>query len=318
MQERNHDRTAQRRRLRSAFTLVELLVVIAIIAMLVSLLVPAVQAARAAARRSQCSNNLKQVGLGLLNYESARAQFPPGQYWVSRTPPNNLSYSWSVEVLSFIEYQSVYDRIDKKKTFLALDNLVAASTVIPTYLCPSSSLREEHRDGEQRLFNLEGIAGDGLACMDYLGISGPSPDSVNPATGGEYGSQRGVLVGTKGLPDEDKRRTAPPVRPRSITDGLSYTTCVTECTGRGLDADGDYHGTWVSGKNVGHIAKGVSTSKTPTAWTKERVFAEHPGGALFLMCDGAVRFLGSETERPVLKAICSRNGEDLIGKEAFR
>ncbi|MBD14236.1 MAG: hypothetical protein CMJ72_03605, partial [Planctomycetaceae bacterium] len=87
------------------FTLVELLVVIAIIGVLIALLLPAVQAAREAARRSQCSNNLKQIGLGLLNYESARGHFPPGQY-----KPENVNeksaYSWSVWHLPYIEQQA--------------------------------------------------------------------------------------------------------------------------------------------------------------------------------------------------------------------
>jgi prepilin-type processing-associated H-X9-DG protein len=100
------------------------------------------------------------------------------------------------------------------------------------------------------------------------------------------------------------------MRLAKITDGLSKTACVSECNGRGIDMDGDFNGSWVSGKNISHITKGINTSKTPDAWHKERIYSQHPGGAHFLYCDGAVEFLSSNTKKDVLRAICSRNGEE--------
>ena len=97
--------------LKDGFTLVELLVVIAIIAMLVTLLLPAVQAARAAARRTQCSNNLRQIGLGMLNYESVNQHFPPGQV---RVAPKAMPMAWSAFFLPFIEEGAIHDRMDFK------------------------------------------------------------------------------------------------------------------------------------------------------------------------------------------------------------
>ena len=94
------------------FTLVELLVVIAIIAMLVTLLLPAVQAAREAARRSQCSNNLKQLSLGMHNYASANDAFPP---LATRTKKFAEGYSFWVDLLPFIEQQSFYDALDGRR-----------------------------------------------------------------------------------------------------------------------------------------------------------------------------------------------------------
>src|SRR5688572_28592874 len=90
---------------RSGFTLVELLVVIAIIGILIALLLPAVQAAREAARRTQCSNNLKQIGLGLQNYHSAHKSFPPGG--VLR---NNQGHSWWLLICPYVEETSIYQR----------------------------------------------------------------------------------------------------------------------------------------------------------------------------------------------------------------
>jgi prepilin-type N-terminal cleavage/methylation domain-containing protein len=94
------------RRRHPAFTLVELLVVIAIIGILIALLLPAVQAAREAARRSQCSNNLKQLGLALINYHDTIGVFPPG------TMSHGAGWSWSARVLPFMEVGNVHRQID--------------------------------------------------------------------------------------------------------------------------------------------------------------------------------------------------------------
>lgn len=295
-----------------AFTLVELLVVIAIIAMLVALLIPAVQAVRGAARKTACSNNLRQVGLAINNYEAANGKYPPGQTWVRRNSALDLSYAWSAHILSYLEQQQLVDAIDFSKTFLEGGNLKVASQVIPVYLCPATSLREPHRNAEERLVGVEGGLGNGLACMDFLGISGPSKSWKNPATGADYGPQRGVLIGTKGLENGDRLKTPPAIRVSSIIDGLSKTACVTECSGRGLDSDGDFHGAWISGKNVGHVSKRINAEKPPKAWGKERIHSEHSGGAHFLFCDGSLRFLRNDLKKDVLKGICSRDGEEII------
>lgn len=298
---------------RDGFTLVELLVVVAVIGMLLAILLPAVQSVRGAARQTGCQNNLRQVGLAITNYESANDHFPPGQQWVSRKEPDNFSYSWAAQILSYIEEQQLADQIDFKKPFLYGPNRNVASQAIPIYLCPATSLREEHRNAEEKLINTEGGFGDGLACIDYLGIAGPSRTWKNPATGIDYGPQRGVLIGTKGLENELRILKPPVIRAQRITDGLSKTSCVTECSGRGLEDDGDFHGAWVSGKNIGHLSKGVNTSKTPKAWYNERVYSQHGSGVHFLFCDGSLRFLPTGTDKEIIKAITSRDGEEVSG-----
>ena len=92
-----------------AFTLVELLVVIAIIAMLVALLLPAVQAAREAARRTQCQNNLKQLGLGCLLYHDAKIVYPPGHTGWGETAATDYQHSWMTLILPYVEEQALYD-----------------------------------------------------------------------------------------------------------------------------------------------------------------------------------------------------------------
>jgi prepilin-type N-terminal cleavage/methylation domain-containing protein/prepilin-type processing-associated H-X9-DG protein len=143
------------------FTLVELLVVIAIIGVLVSLLLPAVQAVRESARRMQCGNNMKQIGLAIHAYESATRSLPLTTTGPSRrTPPlGNGFYSWMAMILPQVEQQAIYDSIrftspmvdevalSSSDSYVDLRisathvNAVAAATLVPTYLCPSDSLR---------------------------------------------------------------------------------------------------------------------------------------------------------------------------------
>ncbi|MEM9657944.1 MAG: DUF1559 domain-containing protein, partial [Planctomycetota bacterium] len=180
---------------------------------------------------------------------------------------------------------------------------------------------EEHRGEDGRLLSLNGLAGEGMACLDYLGISGPDKDAKNPLSKELYGRQRGILIGTKGFPDSDRLLDPPPISANQVTDGLSRTAWLTECAGRGVDVKkGEIdalHGTWASGTNVTHIDKGVNDVKLPQAWFNERVHSDHPAGAHFAMCDGSVHLLSSDTDKKVLRVLCSRDGEEPIPEDVF-
>lgn len=302
------------------FTLVELLVVIAIIGILIALLIPAVQAVRESARRTQCQNNLKQLGIGLANFESAMKKYPAGQRWSGpRELPDTFAMAWSAVLLPYIEQQALADQLNLKLPFVHPDNLPAASQLVPTYLCPSTSQVEEHRSESGFLMNLNGLEGEGLACLDYLGISGPDKDAKNPVTKEPYGRQRGILIGTKGLPNGSKMQEPPPIRASQVTDGLSHTAWLTECTGRGVAMkDGEIdalHGAWASGNNVTHIDDKINSKSLPKAWYEERIFSEHRGGAHFAMCDGSVQFLTEDTGKKVIRALCSRDGGELYEED---
>lgn len=138
--------SARPSRCRSAFTLVELLVVIAIIGILVALLLPAIQAAREAARRSQCKNNLRQLGIAVLNYESAKKHLPPSVEINAKTMVGTANGAWGVHghIMPYVEEQSLRNLVDIN---IAWDFQTAINNVrIPIFSCPSDTLANDVRD----------------------------------------------------------------------------------------------------------------------------------------------------------------------------
>lgn len=190
-----------RSRHRGAFTLVELLVVIAIIGVLVALLLPAVQAAREAARRTQCTNNLKQLALGCLNFESSRKQLPRGSSFksVKNTKPGN----WITDILPYIEAGNVTDQInfdrfmdDATVNSNGVSNLhIAQTTTLPAFICPSDPLAQSPMLEERRQSGHNPSPCQGTW---YTGSMGPTiPDYCDwgendPLTcmGANYGSDK--------------------------------------------------------------------------------------------------------------------------------
>ena len=145
-----------------AFTLVELLVVITIIGILIALLLPAVQAAREAARKMQCQNNLKQLGLAVLNYESQWQIFPPSSHWASASDVEvsnnpNLRESWIVMVLPFLEQQALHDMFDLTRPTPDPRNAAARGTWVAALLCPSDA------------FNRTAFSGSGSSMTNKMG-----------------------------------------------------------------------------------------------------------------------------------------------------
>ena len=275
------------RNCRDAFTLVELLVVIAIIGVLVALLLPAVQSAREAARRAQCANNLKQIGLGMLNYETTRKHFPPGRYKPADIPEKNIM-SWSVWHLPYIEQQNLFELIDFTEGLNEPPNNLPdfsgpTNTIIDTYLCPSTGRLQRFRGDDHRITDLpSNTTNNGLACMDYMGIPGPDvEDVVNKANGKPYGLLRGglsdyesgILVKTLVRVGTDTPCVIPSwecsskkVKAREVSDGTSYTIMVGESSGKAAEEDfndepGEENtystkqmsGAWASGRNISGI-----------------------------------------------------------------
>ena len=307
---------------RAAFSLVELLVVIGIIGLLLALLIPAVQSARESSRCATCKNNLRQIAMGLASFESAHRRLPPGKKWSGPpSDPASFALAWSSFLLDHVDEEAIHNQINFKRPFTDPANLPATTQVIPVYLCPSTSAVEDHRTPDGHLTNLGGIPGERLGCIDYLGISGPDKDAKHPITKQVYGRQRGVLIGTKGLPLEEELIEPPPIISSKIVDGLSKTMCISECTGRGVSIqDGAIdalHGAWASGNNVTHIDDGINGSDLPKAWYKERIHSDHPGGAHLVMCDASVHFFTDDTSKKLLFWMATRDGEEDIAAEVF-
>lgn len=258
------------------FTLVELLVVMAIIGVLTGLLLPAVQAARESARRTQCQNNLKQIGLGLLQYHDEHRAFPVGcvewRPWLNTT---NRQLAWSAYLLPYLEQKPLFDSLDLDKAFDDPVNADPASTVLSVYVCPSA---------DQQLAKPHSSRGPN----HYGGIYG---ERIFP--GHPNNPPKGVML-------FDQAISIP-----EVLDGTSFTLIVGEDS---RFPDGE----WINGRNVFDQAYAINS---PDADPKEEndMRSEHPGGAHGLMCSGSVHFLSEEMDLKVLAAICSRAGNEPIG-----
>jgi len=231
---------------RKAFTLVELLVVIAIIGVLVALLLPAVQAAREAARRSQCTNNLKQMGLALQNHVSALGTFPQGgtDPWHDEGAADGSNkfgkgYGWPVQILPYVENSNLqnvskgYGAGDKAR------DLIVRKTPVPMYFCPSrrtNIVRIGPSGGED--------CSQGCALNDYASSTPANPTagdiaakmadpSIMPATEQELSfwqsvTHGGVVKGKTYMGVVTRTVAAEPCKPKHITDGLSNTMAIGE------------------------------------------------------------------------------------------
>lgn len=228
-------------RRRAAFTLVELLVVIAIIGILVALLLPAIQAAREAARRSQCSNNQKQIGLAALNFETTQKTLPPGAYLAEGS-------SWSAFILPYLEEGNVFSQLkigeNKKGNYQwacehqygSVDelgdfyrNIKLVETVIPVFRCPSAGLPEHQTDRSSvGWWVMQRVPASYLGVVSGIQVR---QDPVwrmriqrNPPQNPTYEGVDGVLVGIH--KDEDVAYGKIPLR--KILDGTSKTLMVGE------------------------------------------------------------------------------------------
>jgi prepilin-type N-terminal cleavage/methylation domain-containing protein/prepilin-type processing-associated H-X9-DG protein len=325
------------------FTLVELLVVIAIIGVLVALLLPAIQAARESARRSQCQNNLRQIGIGITNFVDSKKHFPPGE-WKPAGAPSTGGMGWSAWFLPFIEEKPLYDQLDLKTDLRRRPNWQPDMTgpvnqVIPVYLCPSMARHQKYRDGSRLgdVFSNGPIQGesDFMGAIDYVGCGGPGSGVVNPITGFGYGDNKGMLLRLdSGGPCTSTAMecSAKKIKPQQVTDGLSHTMIVVECSGRGWREGGggsvdkkEPDGAWASSSNTGRV-KLVPTSYNPngainpppeTNWVEVEMFSDHPGGVNILMCDSSVQFLNEETPPAIYFALSTRASDELVSESDF-
>lgn len=322
------------------FTLVELLVVIAIIGILVSILLPAVQAAREAARRMQCSNNMKQLALAMHNYHDVHNGFPPAR--LSSKP----KYGMLVALLPFFEQGNLADEFDLNAPggFADPVNQPIANTNVVTIRCPSSP--------EPGLVRMRGSSRTGTSYGDFLTTTGTTADPSDPniMTGwtSDYwvnhtiNSSSYALAHSTGVSPEPILKGDRP-KMRDVLDGLSNTLLKLEHAGydthyvKGVgmpmpptDVTLDQPGAWGAWlgwcafalqtypsytvdsypTNLGNIPSG--TGCTINCNNSQGIFAFHPGGAHVAMGDGSVRFLAEGLSNVVLMDMATRNGHEVI------
>jgi prepilin-type N-terminal cleavage/methylation domain-containing protein/prepilin-type processing-associated H-X9-DG protein len=305
------------------FTLVELLVVIAIIGILIALLLPAVQAAREAARRVQCANNFKQVGVALHNYHLTYKCFPPGNvHWhptsVSgdpdcgpwSSPPAPVPYNgwgWGTFLLPYLEQQDVYDQIDFSRGNAIWDpvNFPVTQYRIEVYLCPS-----DPQGGDLVWFTyFNGPGRDDCRQTNMVGIADSRDWTCDD--GGAYPTHFSKADGTMA--------NMVGCRIVDISDGTSNTLVIGEVTGAGVDSDLAH--AWVKlaltdtydGINGPFTVPGGADVLAIMGYTFRPIGPSsfHPGGCHFTMADGSVQFLIEDIAAQVLKALTTRDGGDV-------
>lgn len=287
------------------FTLIELLVVIAIIGILVALLLPAVQQAREAARRTQCRNNLKQIGLALHNYHDTHNTLPPG--WIGATAGvhdvegiNGLG--WAVFLLPYMDQGPLYNQFNFNLSILDAMHNEERVQILPAYRCPS--------DTGTPTWQIEEEANPGtvittLATANYVGAFGTL--ELEDCEAGGSGLTNGQCRGDGSLFHNGK------VLLRDFTDGTSNTFVC----GERVSTAG--YSTWVGVVPEGEEAfariLGVADHMpNHQPLHLDDFSSQHEGGAFFVMGDGAVRFVSENLDESVYKGLFTRNGGEVPGE----
>jgi prepilin-type N-terminal cleavage/methylation domain-containing protein len=323
---------------RKGFTLVELLVVIAIIGILVALLLPAIQAAREAARRIQCINNMKQIGLAILNYETTKRELPlaftpnyTGDQYKGpctaatkfQNPTNGLKRHFVLTfILPYLEQQPLYDRIDLDQHWNSTavsatkgtKNIEVVSTDIPDFICPSAPSRP-------RTYTTDYFALVDINDVDYCTYVEGTGLARSKRTRERLATMLGDL----------------PIPVRKVSDGMSKTFMFFESAGRPLLFD---HQKTQVGEMAPLTLSGGIKYFTDTQWADERVYALwgnsptascgittimncdnyaeiysfHPGGAIILMGDGSADLVSEDTDIDTFVSLLTRAADDVAGE----
>ena len=313
-----------------AFTLVELLVVIAIIGILVALLLPAVQAAREAARRTQCVNQMKQIGLAVHNYHDTKGHLPPMRI-------DDHQQTWLSMILPFMEEAAAADLWDNDRGCFYDQTYEARTVAIPGFYCPTQShdslILEVNSDDTQhshpRRDPITGREWSG-SISDYRAVSGSTCPIVIPVsprfpsgsaiTNGDYQGNNGDYV-DGAMPQARRPLTFrsggngrqvvsfnPVTRLAKITDGTSKTLMVGEVSLAAAEAVQAFNGDHRPGLAVGEtkpFCKDCTTKQGQQAFG-----SGHPGVVIFVMCDASVQSISRDVDLRVMDRAATRAGDD--------
>jgi prepilin-type N-terminal cleavage/methylation domain-containing protein len=289
---------------RRGFTLIELLVVIAIIAILIGLLLPAVQKVRAAAARTQCSNNLKQIGLALHNYHDSNEHFPPGYSDLASWPNSDAGpgWGWGAFILPYLEQGNLHRQINFNLSVGDPASASVRTTFLSVFYCPADKRVGTFTatDGGANSWTL--AQGSYVACNGNDGVD----DNTTPPHTGAF--VRGIIG----------------FRIAEITDGLSNTFFVGErCTTMSLStwvgiipgaqvpsvrAPGSFSG--ASALVLGHCGPHLPNDNIVT--DADAMSSAHPAGVQFLLGDGSVRGINNSIAMAVYDALATRAGGEPI------
>jgi prepilin-type N-terminal cleavage/methylation domain-containing protein/prepilin-type processing-associated H-X9-DG protein len=299
-------------KVRAAFTLVELLVVIAIIGILVALLLPAIQSAREAARRTECQNHLKQIGLAIQTYHDTQKAFPMG-----RDRTDQLGVSWAFRLLPQIEESAIYASRDKTKRVDDEANALAMRTPIQIYACPSRRPAAANRN------------------FDNNDTPPPSTD-LGVATLGDYAGNAGyeyttgmekVVADTFTTDLVDTTKAGPiysgsKINGRRVEDGLSNTLAVGERhippvdTTKPEDMQEYWQGdtAFLPGDTPMTVLRGCAAGLAtgPDDPSREKFGGPHPGVVMFVYLDGHVAPVSDSIELETLKALSTIAGGEPV------
>lgn len=295
-------------RSRAGFTLVELLVAIGIIGVLTGLALPAVQQVREAAARTQCQNNLKQIGLALHHYHDAHGRFPPQPTENGALDPNAL-LSWMALILPQIEQDALY-RVSDRACRVDRNTMnnpphVGFATVIGTFLCP--------KDG--RTTPLTDRWGTTAAFTTYLGVSGTAPIGDRGPQAGMLGVGEGVTLSqvTDGTSSTVMVGERPP--PDSLQGGWWYPYLLANTVGLRGPNNFYWFGNfqlWLRDDECGQARHGYfGPGRLDNPCDRYHWWSLHPGGGNWLFADGSVRFL-SYLADPIMPALATRAGGEPV------
>ena len=299
---------------RTGFTLVELLVVIAIIGILIGMLLPAVQQVREAARRTTCSNNMRQVVLSTLNFESAHQVFP---YATRDRLEGDDGDTWAtgfVQIMPFVERDDIASRWDpneRRDSTLDADgdgftNAMLTQMKVPTFLCPSmNDPSGPLRDNRAPCSYLFSAGTQDVALLHYARWYGVSEPRYN-----------GAIIPTRTDPnDAGTPSFEAETGMNSITDGTSNTFFLgeTDFSPQGIPST-SYGGVWA----FGYIGYAWGTTHHPfnnhnnTRTVYGAFRSEHPGGGNFALCDGSVHFVSESIDEITYDGYATRAGGEIV------
>ena len=283
------------------FTLVELLVVIAIIGILVALLLPAVQTAREAARRIQCTNNMKQIGLGVVMHHDAKKIFPTGR---NTTDQNGVS--WAFRLLPYMEEQPVFDAYREEFRVDADENALAMRSPVNSYFCPSRRAPVADRNFDNNnaapLVQMAAAGGDYAANAGTFYNYRPRDESVDRSRAGpiftfsevkarqvEDGLSKTFAVGERHIPPVDS--TAPPELAHLFQGDCAFMAADTPW---GIFAD---------------TSRGLADSRNDRS--RSKYGGEHPSITMFVFLDGHVSPISNDSDLDALRYYCAiGDGQD--------